>query len=91
MQKETEIFDIDIKSINRSVLVIGGAGYIGSHLCKQLEKNGYIPVVVDRNLKNKPVAFGPSFDIDLPTNIQALDAVIKRYNIDSNKPMPTKL
>jgi len=83
MQKETEIFNTDIKPINRSVLVIGGAGYIGSHLCKQLEKNGYVPVVVDRNLKNKPVAFGPSFDIDLPTNIQALDAVIKRYNIDS--------
>ena len=83
MRKETEIFNTDIKHISRAVLVIGGAGYIGSHLCKQLEKNGYVPVVIDRNLKNKPVAFGPSFDIDLPTNIQALDAVIKRYNIDS--------
>ena len=83
MQKETEIFNTDIKHISRSVLVIGGSGYIGTHLCKQLEKNGYVPVVVDRKLKNKPVAFGPSFDIDLPTNIQALDAVIKRYNIDS--------
>ena len=83
MLKETEIFNTDIKHISRAVLVIGGAGYIGSHLCKQLEKNGYVPVVVDRNLKNKPVAFGPIFDIDLPTNIQALDAVIKRYNIDS--------
>lgn len=83
MQKETEIFDIDIKSINRSVLVIGGAGYIGSHVCKLLIKNGYVPVIVDRNLKNKPVTVGPSFDIDLPTNIQALDAVIERFNIDS--------
>ena len=35
------------------ILITGGAGYIGSHLCKQLEKNGYVPVVVDRNLKNK--------------------------------------
>ena len=83
MQKATEIFNTDIKPISRSVLVVGGAGYIGTHLCKQLDKNGYVPVVVDRNLKNKPVAFGPSFDIDLPTNIQALDDVIKRYNIDS--------
>ena len=83
MRKETKIFNTDIKHISRSVLVIGGSGYIGTHLCKQLEKNGYVPVVVDRKLKNKPVAFGPSFDIDLPTNIQALDAVIKRYNIDS--------
>ena len=83
MQKETEIFNTDIKHISRSVLVIGGGGYIGTHLCKQLDKNGYVPVVVNRNLKNKPVAFGPCFDIDVPTNIQALDDVIKRYNIDS--------
>tara|TARA_B100001113_G_scaffold228422_1_gene187519 strand:- start:338 stop:1360 length:1023 start_codon:yes stop_codon:yes gene_type:complete len=83
MQKEIEIFNTDTKHISRSVLVVGGSGYIGTHLCKQLEKNGYVPVVVDRNLDTKPTAFGPSFDIDLPTNIQALDDVIKRYNIDS--------
>ena len=73
----------NIKNISRSVLVTGGAGYVGSHCCKFLAKNGYVPVVIDRNLKNKPVAFGPSFEIDLPTNIQALDDIIKRYNIDS--------
>ena len=73
----------NIKGLSRSVLVTGGAGYVGSHCCKFLAKNGYVPVVVDRNLKDKPVTFGPSFDIDLPTNIQALDEIIKRYNIDS--------
>ncbi len=73
----------NIKSISRSVLVTGGAGYVGSHCCKFLAKNGYIPVVIDRNLKNKPIEFGPSFEINLPTNIEALDDIIKRYNIDS--------
>jgi UDP-glucose 4-epimerase len=29
------------------VLVTGGAGYIGSHCCKELHKRGYQPVVVD--------------------------------------------
>ncbi len=29
------------------VLVTGGAGYIGSHCCKELHKKGYHPVVVD--------------------------------------------
>jgi UDP-glucose-4-epimerase GalE len=29
------------------VLVTGGAGYIGSHCCKELHKRGYHPVVVD--------------------------------------------
>ncbi|MDR2893141.1 MAG: UDP-glucose 4-epimerase GalE [Deltaproteobacteria bacterium] len=31
----------------RKVLVIGGAGYIGSHTCKDLAENGYHPVVFD--------------------------------------------
>ena len=69
--------------VSRSVLVTGGAGYVGSHCCKFLAKHGYVPIVVDRNLKDKPVAFGPSFEIDLPTNIQALDDIIKRYNVES--------
>ena len=30
-----------------SVLVTGGAGYIGSHCCKALEAAGYHPVVYD--------------------------------------------
>jgi UDP-arabinose 4-epimerase len=31
----------------RSVLVTGGAGYIGSHACKALARAGYLPVVYD--------------------------------------------
>ena len=29
------------------ILVTGGAGYIGSHTCKELHKNGFTPVVLD--------------------------------------------
>ena len=32
---------------NRAVLVAGGAGYIGSHICKMLSVHGYLPVVLD--------------------------------------------
>ena len=73
----------NIKNFSRSVLVTGGAGYVGSHCCKFLAKNGYVPVVIDRNLRNQSVEFGPSFQIDLPINIQALDDIIVRYNIGS--------
>ena len=31
----------------RTVLVVGGAGYIGSHAVKALKKNGHRPVVLD--------------------------------------------
>lgn len=32
---------------NRTVLVTGGAGYIGSHTCKALARAGYLPVAYD--------------------------------------------
>lgn len=38
------------------VLVTGGAGYIGSHTCIELLKNGHFPVVVDNFCNSKPEA-----------------------------------
>lgn len=33
--------------MSKTVLVSGGAGYIGSHTCKALSKKGYLPIVID--------------------------------------------
>lgn len=33
--------------MSNTVLVTGGAGYIGSHTCKALKANGFIPIVYD--------------------------------------------
>ncbi|PZQ99891.1 MAG: UDP-glucose 4-epimerase GalE [Cereibacter sphaeroides] len=49
------------------VLVTGGAGYIGSHACKVLRANGFIPVAFD-NLNTgwrEAVRFGPLVEADL--------------------------
>src|SRR5437588_4594203 len=32
---------------NKTVLVTGGAGYIGSHACKALSRAGFLPIVYD--------------------------------------------
>jgi UDP-glucose-4-epimerase GalE len=45
----------------QNILVTGGAGYIGSHACKILKKNGFNPIALD-NLSNghkEAVLFGP--------------------------------
>lgn len=39
--------------MNRSVLVTGGAGYIGSHTCVELLAAGYTPVIVDNLVNSK--------------------------------------
>ena len=44
-----------------SVLVTGGAGYIGSHTCKVLARSGYTPIVYDSLLRGNAwaVKWGP--------------------------------
>ena len=39
-----------------TILVTGGAGYIGSHTCVELLKNGYDIVVVDNYYNSSPIA-----------------------------------
>jgi len=75
----------NIKGMNKSVLVVGGAGYIGSHTAKELTKNGFTPVVVDRDIKTKPWAtqYGPAFECHLPRDTDFLKEIVHRYNIDS--------
>ena len=72
-----------INTLTRSVLVTGGAGYVGSHTCKLLSKNGYIPVTVDRHYREGLVSFGPNYSLHLPQEINRLDEIVKRHNISS--------
>ena len=72
-----------INQVAKSVLVTGGAGYVGSHTCKILSKNGYLPVTVDRHYRQGLKTYGPTYNINLPQEIDRLDEIIKRNNITS--------
>ena len=64
----------------KHVLVTGGAGYIGSHACKLLAQQGYVPVTFD-NLSTgwaPAVRFGPFIEGDLGDRA-ALDAAFARF------------
>jgi len=37
-----------LSSVIRKILVVGGSGFIGSHLCRRLLAENYLPVVFDR-------------------------------------------
>ena len=51
----------------RSILVTGGAGYIGSHTCKALAKTGFNPVTLDNLVygHRNAVKWGPFIEGDL--------------------------
>ncbi len=63
-----------------TILVTGGAGYIGSHACKALAAAGHEPVTYDNLSRGHPeaVRWGPLETGDL-LDRSRLDAVLRRY------------
>lgn len=67
-------------SSSSTILVTGGAGYIGSHTCKALARRGYEPVAFDslENGHREAVKWGPLEHGDL-LDREALRALFERY------------
>jgi len=67
-------------NINKTILVTGGAGYIGSHACKALFKSGYNPVTFDNLIygHKEAVKWGDLFKGDL-MNIKSILKAIHKY------------
>ncbi len=65
-----------------SVLITGGAGFIGSHICKALKNSGFNPIVLD-NLSNgyqTLVKYGDFVQGDIG-NAKLVAETVKKYNI----------
>ena len=64
----------------KSILVTGGAGYIGSHACKALQQSGYVPVAFDNLVTGwqDAVKFGPFEQGDLLDRTD-IDRVFEKY------------
>jgi UDP-glucose-4-epimerase GalE len=65
-----------------SILVTGGAGYIGSHTCKALAANGFLPVVLD-NLTTghrEFVKWGPLVQADI-SDFDLVLETIERFEV----------
>lgn len=67
--------------MTQTILVTGGAGYIGSHACKALKAAGYLPVTYDSLVTGwqDAVRFGPFEQGDLADRAR-LDQVFARWN-----------
>lgn len=67
-----------------SILVCGGAGYIGSHINKQLNREGYDTIVFDNLVygHREAVKWGKFVQGDL-ADIEALEKVFSKYQIEA--------
>jgi UDP-arabinose 4-epimerase len=66
--------------MTRTVLVVGGAGYVGAHTCKALARSGLLPVVLDNFSTGHRgfVRWGPHVDSDMRNTTVVADT-IKKY------------
>ena len=67
-----------------SVLVTGGAGYVGSHVCKALHRSGFLPVTLD-NLSTghrQAVRWGP-LEVGDVRNEEFVAEVMRRHGVSA--------
>ena len=64
------------------VLVTGGAGYIGSHCCKELSRRGYLPITIDNLVYGhaESVKWGPFYHGDVADEM-LLDRIFSENDI----------
>ena len=70
--------------MGKAVLVAGGAGYIGSHVCKTLATAGYLPVTLDNLVTGRRdfVRFGPLVVASV-SDTDAVRATVKQHGIEA--------
>jgi len=68
----------------KNILVVGGAGYIGSHACKELFRQGYNPIVFDNLVYGHKnfIKWGEFLLGDL-NNIDQIRLVFDKYKFDA--------
>lgn len=70
--------------MTKSILVAGGAGYIGSHVCKALQSAGYQPVTLDNLTTGRRdfVRFGPLIEASV-SDANAVRSAVLEYGIEA--------
>lgn len=68
----------------RNILITGGAGYIGSYMCKYLVNNGYYPIVLDNLIHGhrEAVKWGSLIEGDI-SDSYLINKIFSQYQIEA--------
>lgn len=69
--------------MSKHILVVGGAGYIGSHVVRQLKQEGYLPIIFDNlSTGHRESIKDDIFILGDVRNSDDLDSAFKKYPIE---------
>ena len=63
------------------VIVTGGSGYVGGHICKALNIAEYVPINIDRHITTWSGQWGPFYYGDFQPGSNVIQEVLKSHNV----------
>ena len=78
---EHNIIKFPVENTEPHVIVTGGSGYVGGHICKALKLSGYIPINIDRQWSPWAEDYGPHYRMSFTPSHHAIHDAVKKYNI----------
>lgn len=74
--------DSPIKMPTKNILVVGGCGYIGSHMADELARSGYTPIILDNLSKgHREAALNAELIVGDMSDSALLDQIFAKYAI----------
>ena len=75
------VIKFPVENTEPHVIVTGGSGYVGGHVCKALSLSGYTPINIDRAWSPWAETYGPHYRMSFTPSHHAIHDAVKKYNI----------
>ena len=78
---ELNIIKFPVENTESHVIVTGGSGYVGGHVCKALSQEGYTPINIDRAVTPWSEEWGPFYNMSFTPSHHAIHDAVKKHNV----------
>jgi len=75
------VIKFPVENTEPHIIVTGGSGYVGGHVCKALSQAGYTPINIDRIRSPWSDTYGPYYCMSFTPSHHAIHDAVKKFNV----------